>query len=336
MDGFNTSSGVIVLAGTNRADILDPALTRPGRFDRTIHIDPPDLKGRRDILRVHLKPLKLEHDNIDLYAERIATLTPGMVGADLENICNEAALIAARQYKQAVQMEDLEAAIDRVIGGLEKKDKVLSQKDKYIVAHHEAGHAVTGWFLEHANPLLKVSIIPRGSGALGYAQYQPKEQYLYTKNQLFHRMCVMLGGRLSEELCFGSISTGASDDLEKVTSLAYEIVTRLGMNDRIGHVSYKPPNSDYPEEPLYSQKTSKLIDDEVRHLVKTAEETTRSLLDRHKEGLAKVAQRLLEKEKIGKEDMIELLGPRPWKELRSFSDLSYSVTAEHSNTAEQQ
>jgi len=254
MDGFNTKSGVVVLAGTNRPDILDPALTRPGRFDRTIHIDLPDLKGRKDILKVHLKPLKLEDSNIDMYAERIATLTPGMSGADLENICNEAALIAARNNKKSVQMEDLEAAIDRVIGGLEKKDKVLSPKDKLIVAHHEAGHAVAGWFLEHANPLLKVSIIPRGSAALGYAQYQPKEQHLYTKVQLVDQMCVMLGGRISEEQCFGSISTGAKDDLERVTTLAYEIVTRLGMNDKIGHLSFKPPKSEFPEERIYSQK----------------------------------------------------------------------------------
>jgi len=191
------------------------------------------------------------------------------------------------------------------------------------VAHHEAGHAVTGWYLEHSNPLLKVSIIPRGSAALGYAQYQPKEQHLYTRAQLFDQMCVMLGGRLAEEMCFGSISTGARDDLEKVTNIAYQQVTRLGMSNTIGHVSYKPPDGEYPEERIYSQKTSQLIDEEVRALVKKAEDVTRHLLQKHREGLLKVAKRLLEKEKIGKEDMIELLGPRPWKELRTFKELSY-------------
>eukprot|EP01124_Arcella_intermedia_P026475 TRINITY_DN4984_c0_g1_i1.p1 TRINITY_DN4984_c0_g1~~TRINITY_DN4984_c0_g1_i1.p1 ORF type:complete len:693 (-),score=165.46 TRINITY_DN4984_c0_g1_i1:65-2089(-) len=325
MDGFNTKSGVIVLAGTNRPDILDPALTRPGRFDRTINVDPPDLKGRKDILKVHLKPLKLEDPNIEMYAERIATLTPGMVGADLENICNEAALIAARNNKKFVQMEDLEAAIDRVIGGLEKKDKVISPKEKHIVAFHEAGHAVTGWFLEHASPLLKVSIIPRGSAALGYAQYQPKDQHIYTEAQLLDQMCVMLGGRISEELSFGSISTGASDDLERVTKLAYQMVTQLGMNKKIGHLSFKAPNTEMMEERAYSQKTSTIIDEEVRALVKRAEETTRTLLREHSQGLRAVAERLLLKEKIGKEDMVEILGARPWKELRSFAELSYET-----------
>lgn len=323
MDGFNTKSGVIVLAGTNRPDVLDPALTRPGRFDRTINIDPPDIKGRRDILKVHLKPLKLENDNLDMYAEKIATLTPGMSGADLQNICNEAALIAARTDKPHVQMEDLEAAIDRVIGGFEKKDKVLTVKDRKTVAFHEAGHAVVGWFLEHANPLLKVSIIPRGRAALGYAQYQPKEQHIYTKSQLFDQMCVLLGGRLAEELAFGSISTGASDDLKKVTNLAYQEVVRLGFNEQIGLLSFKPPESDYPQERLYSQTTQRLIDEEVRKLVTQAQEHTRALLQKHKDHLFSVAERLLQKEKIGKEDMIELLGERPWKELRSFDDLTY-------------
>eukprot|EP01125_Pyxidicula_operculata_P010542 TRINITY_DN3466_c0_g1_i1.p1 TRINITY_DN3466_c0_g1~~TRINITY_DN3466_c0_g1_i1.p1 ORF type:complete len:690 (-),score=196.69 TRINITY_DN3466_c0_g1_i1:11-2080(-) len=308
MDGFNTQSGVIVLAGTNRLDILDPALTRPGRFDRTINIDPPDLKGRVDILKVHLKPLKLENQNIDMYAERIAILTPGMVGADLENICNEGALIAARLKRSHVTLEDLENAIDRVVGGLEKKDKVISPKEKTTVAFHEAGHAVTGWFLEHSNPLLKVSIIPRGQ-ALGYAQYQPKDQHLYSRAQLFHQMCVMLGGRKAEEIIFGSISTGARDDLERVTNLAYQQVARLGMSDKLGYISYKPPRGDFPEDRIFSEATSTLIDEEIRALIKKAEEKTEEILTINKEGLIKVANRLLQKEKIGKEDMLELLGP---------------------------
>jgi len=328
MDGFNTKGDVIVLAGTNRPDILDKALTRPGRFDRTISIDPPDLKGRKDILKVHLKPLKLEDTNLDKYAEHIATLTPGMVGADLQNICNESALIAARHGKDCVTMADLEAAIERVIGGLEKKEKVLGQKEKKIVAYHEAGHAVVGWFLEHAHPLLKVSIIPRGSAALGYAQYQPKDRHLYTKAQLLDEMCVLLGGRTAEELSFGSISTGASDDLRKVTGLAYEEVVHLGMNDKLGLLSFRPNTSEFPRERIYSQATQELIDREVRNLINEAHERTRELLKKHQEGLFKVAERLLAKEKLSKEDMVELLGERPWKELRTFQELSYGQVEE--------
>lgn len=325
MDGFNTKSGVIVLAGTNMPKVLDPALTRPGRFDRMITIDPPDLKGRRDILKVHLKPLKLEDPDIDKYAERIAILTPGMVGADLRNICNEGALVAARKGKSAVQMEDLEYAIERVIGGLEKQDKVLSPKDRNTVAFHEAGHAVVGWFLEHANPLLKVSIIPRGSAALGYAQYQPQELHLYTEAQLFDQMCVLLGGRIAEELTFGSISTGASDDLSKVTQLAYDQITRLGMNEKIGHLSFQPPQGDLPEQPIYSEATQRIIDEEARIMVNKAQKCTRELLQKQAAGLKAVAERLLAKEKIGKEDMVELLGERPWKELRTFQELSFDA-----------
>jgi len=327
MDGFNTQGGVIVLAGTNRPDVLDNALTRPGRFDRTINIDPPDLKGRRDILKVHLAPLKLDVDemSIEKYAEYIATLTPGMSGADLMNICNEAALIAGRNDKKNVQLVDVEAAIERVIGGLEKKDKVLNPAEKKIVAFHEAGHATAGWFLEHANPLLKVSIIPRGSAALGYAQYQPHDKNLYSYNDLFDRMCMMLGGRISEEINFGSISTGARDDLEKVTNIAYELVTSLGMSEVIGNLSFKPPDSGYGmDDRPYSQATAMKIDLEARRFIKLAEERTRELLLLNKEGLLKVAEKLLEKEKLNKDDMIELLGPRPWKELRSFQELSHS------------
>jgi len=202
-----------------------------------------------------------------------------------------------------------------------KKDKILSPKDKQIVAHHEAGHAVAGWFLEHSNPLLKVSIIPRGSAALGYAQYQPKEQHLYTKSELMDQLCVLLAGRIAEDICFGSISTGAQNDLERVTEIAYKMILRLGMNPLIGHVSYSPPKSDFPEERVFSQKTATVIDVEVRKLIKTAEERTRELLRKHYDGLTAVAQKLLEKEKIVKEDLVEILGDRPFLELRTFKEI---------------
>jgi AFG3 family protein len=276
---------------------------------------------------VHLKPLKLEDAGmLEEIAQHIATLSPGMSGADLQNICNEAALIAARHDKQFVQKEDLEAAIERVIGGLEKKDKVLNPKERRIVAYHEAGHAVTGWFLEFSNPLLKVSIVPRGSAALGYAQYQPQDKHLYRKQDLIDRMCMMLGGRISEEIYIGSISTGAKDDLERVTGLAYEFVSALGMNDAIGQLSFKASKkSDWNlEERPYSQATALKMDLEVRKMIKAAEERTRVLLLANKEGLIKVAERLLEKEKLDKDDMIQLLGARPWKELRTYEELTHS------------
>ncbi|WP_339605797.1 ATP-dependent zinc metalloprotease FtsH, partial [uncultured Roseivirga sp.] len=235
MDGFATDSGVIILAATNRPDVLDQALLRPGRFDRQISIDKPDLVGREAIFKVHLAPIKMDK-NID--AKKLAAQTPGFAGAEIANVCNEAALIAARRDKKAVDMDDFQHAIDRVIGGLEKKNKLISPEEKKIVAYHEAGHAVAGWFLEHADPLVKVSIVPRGVAALGYAQYLPKEQFLYQTEQLMDEMCMTLGGRAAEEIVFGKISTGALSDLERVTKVAYSIVTVYGMNDKIGHISY--------------------------------------------------------------------------------------------------
>jgi AFG3 family protein len=322
MDGFNTQEGVVVFAATNRADVLDKALTRPGRFDRTINIDLPDLKGRKDILLVHLKGIKLEETDMAKVAEIVATLTPGMSGADLQNVVNEAALIAARNNKESVQMVDFESAIERVIGGLEKKSKVLSPSEKRTVAYHEAGHAVAGWFLEHAHPLLKVSIIPRGSAALGYAQFQPRDQYLFTKEQLFHDMCAALGGRIAEELIFKSISTGAANDLERVTRMASAQITELGMSDLIGNLSFRPPpGQEKMVEKPYSDLLQRRMDEEIRKLIKEAEVYTRNLLTEHKDGLIKVAERLIQCEKISKDDLIELLGPRPWKELRTFGDL---------------
>src|SRR6476659_2497519 len=235
MDGFGGDSGIIILAATNRPDVLDTALLRPGRFDRQISIDKPDLKGREAIFKVHLKPIKVSK-TLDVH--KLAEQTPGFAGADIANVCNEAALIAARKNKEAVDMQDFQDAVDRVIGGLEKKNKIISPEEKKIVAYHEAGHAIAGWFLEHADPLVKVSIVPRGVAALGYAQYLPKEQFLYTTEQLLDEMCMTLGGRAAEDIIFGKISTGALSDLERITKMAYSMVTIYGMNEKIGNISF--------------------------------------------------------------------------------------------------
>lgn len=310
MDGFATDEHVVVLAGTNRPDVLDPALMRPGRFDRHIAIDRPDISGRREIIKVHLKPLKLAVDcDVELLAERLSTLTPGFSGADLANVANEAALIAARGGAASIEERHFDMAIERVIAGLERKSRVLSPEEKNIVAHHEAGHAVCGWYLEHADPLLKVSIIPRGVGALGYAQYLPKEKFLFSTEALQDRMCMTLGGRVSEEIFFGSITTGAQDDLSKITRMAYEMVSSYGMG-RIGLASYKQEDGSLTKP--YSEDTGQKIDDEVRRLITEAHQRTRALLTERKEEVAKVAKVLLEKEVIGREDMVNLLGRRPF------------------------
>jgi AFG3 family protein len=315
MDGFNTNQQVVVLAGTNRPDVLDPALTRPGRFDRMIAIDRPDLKGRQDIFLVHLKPLKLgkAFPNEEV-AKKLAFLTPGFAGADIANVCNEAALIAARLGDESVELKHFEMAIERVIAGLEKKSRVLSLEEKKTIAYHEAGHAVSGWFLEHADPLLKVSIIPRGSAALGYAQYLPKDQYLFTKEQLIDRICMTLGGRVAEEIFFGKITTGARDDLGKVTKLIYSQITSYGMDSKVGPLSYEDlseRDGPFGVRP-YSEETAQLIDSQARTLVNEAHKRTTELLTKHKEDVDRVAQRLLEKEVLNREDIIELLGPRPF------------------------
>ncbi|KAM8876526.1 mitochondrial inner membrane m-AAA protease component AFG3L2-like isoform 1-T1 [Synchiropus picturatus] len=319
MDGFNSCTNVVVLAGTNRADVLDPALMRPGRFDRHINIAPPDIKGRASIFKVHLKPLKLDSSiNIDALARKMASLTPGFTGADIANVCNEAALIAARHLNRHVKEVHFEQAVDRVIGGLEKNTRVLQLPERTTVAYHEAGHAVAGWFLEHADPLLKVSIVPRGKG-LGYAQYLPKEQFLFSQEQLFDRMCMMLGGRVAEQVFFRQVTTGAQDDLRKVTQSAYAQVVQFGFGKALGQMSFDLPDNMMTEKP-FSEPTSRLIDQEVRHLIDTAFKRTLQLITEKREMVEQVAKRLLEREILSKADMVELLGPRPFCEKSSYEE----------------
>jgi len=319
MDGFTQQTNVVILAATNRIDILDGALLRPGRFDRQIYVPLPDIKGRASIFKVHLKPLKTDVEKNDL-ARKMAALTPGFSGADIANAANEAALIAARDLNKTISMSHFEGAIERVVAGLEKKTQVLGIEEKRTVAYHEAGHAVAGWYLEHADPLLKVSIIPRGKG-LGYAQYLPKEQYLYSKEQLFDRICMTLGGRVSEEIFFNRITSGAQDDLKKVTQNAYAQIAQLGMNERVGLVSFdQPQQGEMVMDKPYSEATAQMIDEEARALIMRAYKHTHELLTSKKEDIEKVALRLLEKEKIDKSDMVELLGDRPFAEKSTYEE----------------
>lgn len=317
MDGFGTDVGIIVLAATNRPDVLDSALLRPGRFDRQITIDKPDLVGREAIFKVHLKPIKISK-SLDIH--KLAEQTPGFAGADIANVCNEAALIAARKNKEAVDMQDFQDAVDRVIGGLEKKNKIISPEEKKIIAYHEAGHAICGWYLEHAYPLLKVTIVPRGTAALGYAQYTPKEQYLYNTDQLRDQICMTLGGRASEEIFFSKISTGAQNDLQQITRIAYAMVTVYGMNDKIGNISFYDPQQENTFTKPYSDETAKMIDEEVRKLIDEAYERTKALLREKSEQLEKLANALLEREVLFQSDVEALIGKRPFEEKKPLVD----------------
>lgn len=320
MDGFATDSGVIILAASNRPDVLDVALLRPGRFDRQISIDKPDIIGREAIFKVHLKPLKLSK-KVD--TKKLAAQTPGFAGAEIANVCNEAALIGARKNKKSVEMDDFHDAIDRVIGGLEKKSKIISPEEKKIVAYHEAGHAVSGWYLEHADPLVKVSIVPRGVAALGYAQYLPKEQFLYQTEQLIDEMCMTLGGRAAEQIIFGKISTGALSDLERITKMAYSIVTVYGMNEKIGNISfYDSKQSEYSFTKPYSEETAKTIDHEVKKLIESAYKRTKDLLSDKQDQLEVVAKELLEKEIIFQSDLERLIGKRPFKRQTTYEEFT--------------
>jgi AFG3 family protein len=315
MDGFSTDIGIIILAATNRPDVLDSALLRPGRFDRQITIDRPDLVGREAIFKVHLLPIKISQ-SLDVH--KLAEQTPGFAGADIANVCNEAALIAARKGKEAVDMSDFQDAIDRVIGGLEKKNKIILPEEKEIIAYHEAGHAICGWFLEHAYPLLKVTIVPRGTAALGYAQYTPKEQYLYNTDQLLDQICMTLGGRASETIFFGKISTGASNDLQQITKMAYAMVTVYGMNEKVGNVSFYDPQQDNTFTKPFSEETGKMIDEEVRKLVETAFERTKNLLTERRKEVEIIAKELLKREVLFQSDVEALIGKRPYEDKKAL------------------
>ncbi len=310
MDGFGTNSGVIVLAATNRADILDRALMRAGRFDRQIYVELPDLEGRKEIFTVHMKPLKLDN-SVD--RDFLAKQTPGFSGADIANVCNEAALIAARHGHEQIQKQDFLDAIDRIIGGLEKKNKIISPSEKKVIAYHEAGHATVSWLLEHAHPLVKVTIVPRGK-SLGAAWYLPEERQITTTEQLFDEMVATLGGRAAEEVIFGKISTGALNDLEKVTKQAYAMVTYYGLSKKIGNVSFydSTGQQEFAFNKPFSEKTSEIIDKEISDLVEKAYQKAVALLKEHQQGLSLLAEKLLEKEVIFGEDLETVFGKRPW------------------------
>ncbi len=307
MDGFGTNSGIIIMAATNRADILDGALLRAGRFDRQIHVDLPDLNERKEIFMVHLKPLKIDET---VEVAQLARQTPGFSGADIANVCNEAALIAARNNKEWVDKQCFLDAVDRIIGGLEKKTKLLTAQEKRTIALHEAGHATISWFLEYANPLVKVTIVPRGQ-ALGAAWYMPEERQISTKEEILDEICATLGGRAAEELFIGRISTGAMNDLEKVTKRAYGMIAYAGMGEKLPNLCYYD-NQEYQFNKPYSDKTAETIDEEVRALIAGEYERAKKVLLEHKDGHAQLAQRLIEKEVIFAEDLEEIFGKRPW------------------------
>ncbi|MFN5224613.1 MAG: ATP-dependent zinc metalloprotease FtsH [Bacteroidota bacterium] len=328
MDGFGSNSGVIILAATNRADVLDRALLRPGRFDRQIYVELPDLNGRKEIFKVHLKSVKTD-STVDI--DFLAKQTPGFSGADIANLCNEAALIAARRNKSLVDKQDFLDAVDRVIGGLEKKNKIISAHEKKVIAFHEAGHATVSWLLRHAHPLVKVSIVPRGN-SLGAAWYLPEERQITTKEQIVDEMCAALGGRAAEEVMFGQISTGALSDLEKITKQAYAMVTIFGLNEKIGNISFYDSSGqqDYNFSKPYSEKTAQTIDEEVSKLVDTCYIRTKEILASNKEKLEKLATHLLDKEVIFKEDLEQIFGKRPFEDEESDA----SIQTDHSPSSE--
>ena len=318
MDGFSSDASVIILAGTNRADMLDSALTRPGRFDRTIAVELPDIKGRKQIYDVHLQKLKLAEPIEDL-SPRLAALTPGFSGADIANICNEAAITAGREDAAAVTMVHFEKATDRIIGGLEST-KLISPEERKIVAYHEAGHAVAGWFLEHASPLLKVTIVPRSKGSLGFAQYLPKEISLRTSSQIMDIVCMALAGRAAEQVHFGKFTTGASDDLNKVTKIIYEMVQVYGMNEKIGQLAFPKEGGSWPQERVYSEATAEVMDEEVRKMVAEAYQRTIDLMEEHKENVIKVAELLMKEETISHTDVARLIGERKYSAGKEYDE----------------
>lgn len=333
MDGFGSNSGVIILAATNRVDILDKALLRAGRFDRQVYVDLPDLNERKEVFGVHLRPLKLD-DSVDI--DLLSRQTPGFSGADIANVCNEAALIAARHSKTAVGKDDFLAAIDRIVGGLEKKTKVMTAAEKRAIALHEAGHATISWFLEHANPLIKVTIVPRGR-ALGAAWYLPEERQITTKEQMLDEMCATLGGRAAEEVFIGHISTGAMNDLERVTKQAYGMIAYAGMSDKLPNLCYYS-NDEYSFNKPYSEHTAELIDKEVQSMINEQYARAKALLQEHKEGHNQLAQLLIDKEVIFAEDVEKIFGKRPWAS-RSEEIMAAETTAESNseeNTAQPQ
>ncbi len=329
MDGFGTNSGIITLAATNRADMLDSALMRAGRFDRQIHVDLPDLNERKEVFNVHLKPLKLDK-NLDI--DFLARQTPGFSGADIANVCNEAALIAARHNSPTVGKQDFLDAVDRIIGGLEKKTKVMTEQEKRSIAIHEAGHATISWFTEFANPLVKVSIVPRGR-ALGAAWYLPEERVLQTKEAMLDEMCSLLGGRAAEELFIGHISTGAMNDLERTTKQAYGMIAYAGMSDKLPNICYYN-NAEYQFQRPYSETTAKIMDDEVLKMINEQYERAKKILTEHKDGHAQLAQLLVEREVIFAEDVEKIFGPRPWVS-RAEELLEAQMRAEAERMAEQ-
>lgn len=320
MDGFPTDKGVILMAATNRPDILDQALLRPGRFDRQIGIDRPDLKGREQIFEVHIKTIKIAEG---VKPSTLAEMTPGFVGADIANVCNEAALIAARKGKTAVDLDDFNYALDKVIGGLEKKNKIISPDEKRIIAYHEAGHAICGWFLEHAHPLVKVTIVPRGLAALGYAQYLPKEQYITRKEKLLDDICMTLGGRAAESVVFDKISTGAQSDLDHITKLSYDMILNYGLNEKIGNVSYYSMMNESYTRP-FSDQTAWLVDQEVKNMIEVEYDRAKNMLREHREQLDLLAAALLEKEVLHRTDLEEIIGKRPFATEPAPSDTAYA------------